>query len=189
MKKILISIAVVAVLFVGGLGIAMASAQAGNPPAADATPTLGGMLRNGWGGHGGMMGGFAAREDRPLHDLMITAWAEKLNLTVDELTAQLDDGLKMVEVAAAQGVSGEDFTSAWVEVHTTVWDEAVAQGLITADQAQFMKDRMQTRLDAGWVPGTPRTDCPMLNGGTPRAGGMGMSRGAHGGGMFGGGNR
>jgi N-acetylglucosamine kinase-like BadF-type ATPase len=71
-----------------------------------------------------------------------------------------------------------------------VLDEAIAQGLISADQAQFMKDRIQARLDAGWVMGMGTgTGCTMQDGTrSPRMGGMGMSRGSQGG-MMGGGNR
>ena len=188
MKKLLIAIAVVAVVFGAGLGVAsVVNAQAGTPPTVDGTTTpYGGMMGSSWGGHMGMMGGYAAGETGLLHDLMIPAWADKLGLTVDELNAKIAEGLTMAEIAEAQGVTAEAFTTAWVEVHTAVWDEAVAQGLITADQAQFMKDRMQTRLDAGWVPGTAGAGCSMQNGtGSPRVGGMGMSRGSRGG-MMGG---
>jgi hypothetical protein len=187
MKKIWIAIAVVAVVVVAGLGVAgYVYAQSTTPPAQDGTTTpYGGMMGSGWGGHMGMMGGYAAGETGPLHDLMITAWAEKLGLTVDELNAKIDGGLTMAEIAEAQGVTGEAFNTAWVEVHTAVWDEAVAQGLITADQAQIMKDRMQTRLDAGWVPGTAGAGCPMLDGDKDGQTGNMMGRGNRGG-MMGG---
>lgn len=194
MKKIWISLAVVLVVVAAGLGVAgVVKAQAVTPPVQDGTTLpYGGMMGGRWGGHMGMMGGTADGEFGPLHDVMISAWAGELGLTVDELNALLAEGKTMVEIAEAQGVSGEAFTTAWVNVHTAAWDEAVAQGLITAEQAQFMKDRMQTRLDAGWVPGAAG-DCPMQNGtgqfgGMGFRGGMGMSRGTHGG-MMGGWNR
>ena len=94
MKKLLIAIAVVAVVFGAGLGVAsVVNAQAGTPPTVDGTAIpYGGMMGSNWGGHMGMMGGTAAGETGLLHDLMIAAWAEKLGLTVDELNAKIAEG-------------------------------------------------------------------------------------------------
>ncbi len=178
MKKALIIVAVVAIVL--GVGLSAAGyvyAQNTNPPSTGGQ-TYGPMM-GGWGGHRGMMGGSADGEYGPLHDQMISAWAEKLGLSVEDLNAKLTEGQSMAEIATAQGVTGDAFTTAWVDVHTQVWDEAVAQGLLTADQAQLMKDRMQQRLDAGWVPGTAGANCPMLGGNT------GASQGFRGG-MMGG---
>jgi hypothetical protein len=187
MKKLWIAIAVVAVVFVAGLGAAsMVSAQAGNPPTVDGTVSpMGGMMGQRWGGTGMLGGGTEV-----LHDLTVSAWAVELNLSVDDLNARLAAGETLAEIAAEQGISPEDFTTLWVEVRFSVLDEAVAQGLISADQAQFMKDRIQARLDAGWVMGMGTgTGCTMQDGTrSPRMGGMGMSRGSQGG-MMGGGNR
>jgi len=187
MKKIWIAIAVVAVVFAAGLGAAnIVSAQAGNPPTVDGTVSpLGGMMSHRWGGTGMLGGGTEV-----LHDLTVSAWAVELNLSVDELNAKMADGLTLAEIAAEQGITGEAFTTLWVEVRFAVLDEAVAQGLITPEQAQLMKDRLQARLDAGWVMGMGSgADCTMQDGTrTPRMGGMGMSRGSQGG-MMGGGNR
>ena len=97
MKKLWIAIAVVAVVFVAGLGAAsMVSAQAGNPPTVDGTVSpMGGMMGQRWGGTGMLGGGTEV-----LHDLTVSAWAVELNLSVDELNARLADGDTLAEIAA-----------------------------------------------------------------------------------------
>lgn len=71
-----------------------------------------------------------------LHDYMLEAFAAELNLPVSELTARLDAGERMIDIAGA-----EDFPALMIKVRTAAFDAALVDGAIT--QAQF--ERMSAR--------------------------------------------
>ncbi len=119
-----------------------------NAQAPITTPQQGyGMMGGGYGMMGGgrgagMMGWVSdGSQPGPMNDLMIAAWAEKLDLGVDVIEQRLADGETMYDIAIATGLTAEEFQTARVEIHTAVLDEAVAQGLITQEQADWMKTR------------------------------------------------
>jgi hypothetical protein len=146
-KTVLIVGLLVAALVVFGIGVAFAQGPtpfAGNGP----------MMGNG--------GGY-------LHTYMVTAFADKLGLTVDDVNARLAAGESMYEIAIADGVKAEDFPELMVEVHTAALDAAVKDGVISQTQADWMKSHGYGQ--GGYGMGTG--DCPMNNGdGFGRGGGM-----------------
>ena len=146
-KTILIVGLVVAALTVLGVGAAFAQGPApygGNGP----------MMQNG--------GGY-------LHTYMVTAFAEKLGLKVDDINTRLAAGETMYDIAIADGVKAEDFQALMVEVRTAALDAAVKDGVITQAQADWMKSRGFGQ--GGYGMGTG--NCPMNNGTGPgRGGGM-----------------
>lgn len=146
-KTILIVGLVVAALTVFGVGAAFAQGPApygGNGP----------MMQNG--------GGY-------LHTYMVTAFAEKLGLKVDDVNTRLEAGETMYDIAIADGVKAEDFQALMVEVRTVALDTAVKDGVITQVQADWMKSRGFGQ--GGYGMGTG--NCPMNNGTGPgRGGGM-----------------
>lgn len=152
---VLIGAALVAVIL-GGYGLVNAQSQV--PQFQQGGPGYG-MMGGGYGrmgGANGMMGGgygmmgqgYANGQTGPMHDLMIAAWADKLGLSVDDLNQRLTDGETMYDIAISTGLTAEEFQAASVEIHATVLDEAVAQGLITQEQADWMKSRAG-RMGAG----------------------------------------
>jgi hypothetical protein len=146
-KTILIVGLVVAALTVFGVGAAFAQGPApygGNGP----------MLQNG--------GGY-------LHTYMVTAFAEKLGLNVDDVNTRLAAGETMYNIAIADGVKAEDFPALMIEVRTQALSVAVKDGVITQTQADWMKSRGFGQGGYGMGTGT----CPMNNGtGSGRGGGM-----------------
>ena len=149
-KTILIVGLVVAALTVFGVGAAFAQGPApygGNGP----------MMQNG--------GGY-------LHTYMVTAFAEKLGLKVDDVNTRLAAGETMYDIAIADGVKAEDFPALMVDVRTAALDAAVKDGVITQAQADWMKSRGFGQ--GGYGMGTG--NCPMNNGTGPGRGG-GMMRG------------
>ncbi len=112
-----------------------------------------------------------------LHDYMVSALANALNLTVDEVNARLTAGETMYQIALAEGIAAKDIPALLVEVRTAAINAAVADGVITQAQADWMLSRMAKR---GYGTGT----CP-YGGVRPQDGtgsqfgrGMGMHRGA-----------
>jgi len=146
-KTILIVGLVVAALTVFGIGAAFAQGRApygGNGP----------MMQNG--------GGY-------LHTYMVTAFAEKLGLTVEDINTGIAAGESMYDIAIANGVKAEDFPALMVEVRTKALDAAVKEGVITQVQAGWMKSHGYGQ--GGYGMGTG--DCPMNDeAGFGRGGGM-----------------
>lgn len=107
------------------------------------------------GGRGaGMMGqAYAGTQDGPMHDLMIEAWAGKLGLGVDELNERIADGETLYDIALSTGMTAEEFQAARVEIHAEVLEQAVAQGLITQEQADWMQSRGARMGGAGCAGG------------------------------------
>lgn len=129
-------------------GVGVVFAQGTNPPA------------NGYG----MMGGFGYG---PMHDYVEQALADKLGLTKAEVEAQLTSGKTMYQIALDAGIAEADVPALLQEVHKTAFDKAVADGVITREQADFMLQRMsQYGFNYG--------NCPMQNG---TANGYGYGRG------------
>jgi hypothetical protein len=118
------------------------------------------------GGYGarGMMGrgGFGvARGEGPMHEYMVTAFAEAVDLTAEEVEERHDNGETMVEIAIAQGIAEADLPDLLAQVRTTALNAAVADGVITQAQADFMLERMENNQGRGFGPGF--NGCPMLD--------------------------
>lgn len=118
-KSILIMALVLAALTVTGVGIAFA--QGGVP----------------YGGWGGMMGSGQGY----LHTYMVTAFAEKLDLAVEDVNARLTAGETMYDIALSAGVQADDFTALMSEVRSNALEAAVAADVITQEQADGMLSR------------------------------------------------
>lgn len=162
-KSIFVMLALV--LALGALGVGVAFAQTEEPPAAD-TPVAP------FGGRGMM------RENAGvLRVYKVEAFATKLDLTVDEVNALLDGGTRLHQIALDNGVAEADLPTFMQEIHQIAVDAAVADGVLTQEQADFMKARMQSR---GMGDGTCDHDGerPMDGSGFGgRGGGMGGGRG------------
>jgi uncharacterized protein YidB (DUF937 family) len=141
MNKILLGIAVVAVLAVAFGSAGYVYAQSPTPGTPDSGYGYG--MGGGRGGRGGgMMGGRAAgAEEGILHDAMVAAFAEKLDMTAADLEARLDAGETMAQVADSKGISSADFITMMTEARAQAVDQAVKDGTLTQEQADWMKQR------------------------------------------------
>ena len=147
-KTILIVGLVVAALVTLGVGVAFAQGPApytGNGP----------MLQNG----GGWM-----------HNYVEQALAAKLGLTEKQVEDQLAAGKSMYQIALDNGIKQEAVTEFMNQVHKDAFANAVKDGVVTQEQADWMLQRMQSR--SGYGTG----DCPMQNG-TGTGYGPGMMQG------------
>lgn len=145
MKKILL-IAVgfmVAVLVFGVAGFAYAQSQ--NPPTSE-FPYAHGMMGGGYG-HGmhvlsGVEGMGWEGEYGPMHESMIAALAEALDLTPEELEAHHDAGETMWQIAESQGLSAEQIQDLMLSTHDAALDDAVANGQLSEEQVDWMDAHM-----------------------------------------------
>ncbi len=78
-----------------------------------------------------------------LRDLMLTALADELGLTLEELEAQIEVEGGLMAVLLAQDLSLDDARALLLEVRTETIQEALEQGLIDEAQAERMLERMQ----------------------------------------------
>lgn len=96
-------------------------------------------------GGGGMMGGSGSGI---LHDEMVAIFAEKLGLTVEEIESRLTTGETMSDIALAQGYTYDEFVTMMTEVRTQSINQAVSNGTLTQEQADWMNSRVE-RMGTG----------------------------------------
>jgi len=174
MKKTLLIVALV-VLALGALSVGVVVAQGQNPP----VPGFGYGMMGGRGGYGWM------------HDYVEQALADKLGLTEEKVEDALANGVSMYQVALDNGIAEADLPAFMTDVHQVAFDQAVADGVVTQEQADWMLVHMQGMYGNGYGFG----NCPM-GAARPQDGsgyGPGMMRnwqgndGSYGPGMMGGG--
>lgn len=143
MKKLMIGTLILAV-FIAVLGSASnVFAQTATPNTT--TPTYGfGNGRNNMNGRGQ---GYGNRNTAPvnqsglLQEYFTAAYAEKLGLSVDALNARLAKGETLAQIAAANGMNLNQFQTFMAEARALALDNAVKDGKITQQQADWMKTR------------------------------------------------
>ena len=207
MKKLWIIGILSAVLLItfGVVGYAYAQSQDTGTP-AQGTDTPAGGTFYGCGGYGtgsqqanggrmgrGMMGNrgtgnqgtgtcpFADGDEDgygPLHETMLNAFAQAFGLTRTELDTRLQAGDTMWTIAQEQGMTTEQFQETMTTARTTALNQAVADGVITQEQADFMLSRMNNMMGQrfgsgqGFGPGSGRGNgagnggCPHFGNGT-----------------------
>lgn len=190
MKKLML-IGVIAVVIVAALGIAGFAYAQGQVPSTPNSPDSRGSSSQLWmnGGSGtgtmagrgqGRMGGMRAQTTDgtygPLHEYTINSMAQALGLTAEQLQARLDAGETMWTIAQEQGISAETFTQLMTQARTDALDQAVADGTLTQEQANFMRGRMSNMWPEGYGPGSANCDGTGIQAGRSGAG-RGMARG------------
>lgn len=153
MKKSLVFVVILVTILATFALASLAFAQAQDPP----TPEQPFSGRPGYGmmGQGqGMMGGRWNRSAQdpsatgsygPMHEYMINALAQAFNLTPEDLEARHAAGETMWDIATAQGLTPEQFTDTMLQARTTALNQAVAEGVMTQEQADWMLSRMGGR--------------------------------------------
>jgi hypothetical protein len=175
MKKITIITAALVILVAALAVSGMAFAQTQTPP--DPDQPFGG--RQTWGPGTGMMGPagsmMGGRWNRygsdqtspdsygPMHESMISALAEAFNLAPEDLEARHDAGETMWEIAQDLGLTPEAFQETMIQARTAAFNQAVAEGVISQEQADWMLDRMNHMWSDGY--GTGAGGCPGMGGG------------------------
>jgi hypothetical protein len=131
MKNLIKTLAIVAVI-----GIALASTSS---VFAQATPP--GNSNSGGSNGNGRRGGSQTyqadgTQDGIVHDALITAFAEALGLSVDEVETRLADGETMSEIALSTGMTLDEFRVLLNEIHELVIDQGIMAGTMAQIQAR-----------------------------------------------------
>ncbi len=108
-----------------------------------------GSMMGGYG-YGGMMGMMMGGEEGPMHDDMVAALADALGLTPEEVEARHDAGETLWDIAAGQGLSPEEINDLMLSLHDEALDEAVDEGWLTSDQAEWMDAHMEDMMGGNY---------------------------------------
>jgi hypothetical protein len=168
MKKAVVIGAIlgIAILALGVAGFAYAQTQFPMNPAfhgdVDGTYPYGtGMLGRGMMGRGGYHNGTAGRgfagpmmegeEHGPLHESMMESLAGALGISAAELEERHEAGETIWDITQELGISAEDFRDPMLEARNDAIDQAVADGVLSQEQGEWMLDHMIGA--AGFAPG------------------------------------
>jgi hypothetical protein len=101
--------------------------------------------------------GMFAQGSGVMRDYMVSAFADAVGLTVDEVNTRLANGETLAQIALDQGKAEADLPALLTQVRQAALDKAVADGVITQAQADLMKQHM------GNYPGGYGEGCPMFD--------------------------
>jgi len=94
-----------------------------------------------------------AAEYGPLHDYMFNAFAQALGITPEELETRRQAGDTLWVIAQEKGLTAEQFQEVMTTARTNAANQAVADGVITQEQADFMLQRMGRMMGNRAAPG------------------------------------
>ena len=140
MNKTVLSIVIVMVVAIALGTTSFVNAQSSTPQA----PVSGTGYGNGMGSRGvrgGMMHSAAGTQDGLLHDEMIAVYAEKLGVSVDDLNARLANGETLAQIASSKGLTIDQFRALMTDARSQAVDQAVKNGTLSQEQADWMKQR------------------------------------------------
>ena len=141
MKKLLIIVGVLGttLLALGAMGLAFAQTESPQP---FTNPGYGhGMM----GGRGRYGGGMVYGEVGLYHEVIHESFAETLGITAEQLEARLEGGEMMWQIVEAEGATWEEFITLMQQARSTMLEQAVEEGTMSQEQADFMNSRLQGR--------------------------------------------
>ena len=74
-----------------------------------------------------------------------------LDMTAAELRAELNAGKTIQEIFEENGLDYDYLSEQWLADHLACLDEAVAEGELTEEQAQLLQERLQERVEEGFL--------------------------------------
>ena len=134
MKKLSLLIIGITMLGLALFGVSSVLAQEPTPPAFPSNP-VGRGPRDPFDGQHGGGNGF-------LKEYMPYALASEFGLTLEELDALHKEGITLREYAQEEGLSSEEFQNKMISARQTALQEAVADGVLSQEQADWMLNRM-----------------------------------------------
>jgi hypothetical protein len=146
MKKFLFTMIIFAAVAVAFGTVGVAYAKSPNQVSGVANGWMGGNdSRNAMG-----VGNALTGEDI-LHDDMITALSEALNVPITDLEVRLDSGETMAQIALSEGLTFEQFRTLMVDVRNQAIDQADLSGTLTQVQTDWMKLHGAVQIAGGYI--------------------------------------
>ena len=152
-------------LAAGVVGLALIG---GTTLAADPTPTATGVA----GGADCTYAGMGRGAGMGMGGMQLAPIAKALNVTTDQLAADIKAGKSIAEIAKAKGVSEDAVVEATLAPTREMLQIRVKYGQLTQDQANQMQERMTTQLRQHLSQTTPTPGAGNQWGGRMGRGGM-----------------
>ncbi len=150
LMKTFVILAVVAIAL-GSASAVFAQTDTPDSPIGYGGVGIGSRSKRGGRGNGSQMlyQNRDSMEDGLLHDAMIAAFSEALNIPVLDLEERLAAGESMADIALSTGMTLEDFRTLLTEIRTTVHDQAVEEGLLPGSQFGWTNERPEGNTGYG----------------------------------------
>jgi hypothetical protein len=149
MKKILLIGGLLGIVIIAFGLVGFVYAQSTNPPTPDNPGyPIDGALRRGYGMMGAAMGSRATfagegyHMNGLLHEYMFNSLSQAFGLTSEELQSRYDAGETPWQIAESLGLSAEKFNDLMIEARTAAINQALADGVIAPEQANWMLEHM-----------------------------------------------
>jgi hypothetical protein len=143
----ILGVALVAVLTLGAIGLGVAYAQ---NPFPNSPFTSGSMMGGYWSQQGGSNWMSAVHNwmtsTGGMHTLVWDATANVFGLSSDELSAELNSGKTVAELAEEKGLDRVALIAALENAHQAGLSQSVADGILTQEQV----DDMLTQMEGGY---------------------------------------
>ena len=124
----MLAVLALAVVFAG---VGVAAAQEGDPPVAPPMGPWGHQPGYGVGPGQGLMADYS--------DIIHEAIADALGINVSDFEAAIEDGETVFSLAQEYGVDFDELRAAMDEARAEAVDQAIEDGTITEEQAEWMK--------------------------------------------------
>jgi hypothetical protein len=148
MKKLLF-VGVISLALIVGLGVTGLAFAQTEEPETPVTPPDGTQRGGPWMHHSPFRG--------LLHNYMAPRISEILDISVEDFTALIESGVKPWQIAEDQGIVFDDFRSLMLDARAEAIEQALADEVITAEQAELMNSQwMHARGDRMSERGTNR---------------------------------
>jgi hypothetical protein len=146
MKKFIFTMIVFAAVAVAFAAVGVAYAKGPNQVSEAANGWM-----NGNGSRNGMGEGYAITGEGLLHDYMISAYAEALNVSATDLEARMDNGETMAQIALSEGLTFDQFHTLMVDVRNQATGLAFNDGVLTQAQVDWMIQRGAGQMAGGYA--------------------------------------
>lgn len=93
------------------------------------------------GGRGAFSGYMDDGEEGPFHEIMVNSFAEATGLTAEQLETRLEAGETMWQIAEAEDLTWDEFIAVMQQARSVMLDQAIEEGFLSQDQAEFMESR------------------------------------------------
>lgn len=112
------------------------------------------------------------------YDYIEAVLKDKLGMTAEEITAGLNSGKTMYDLAKEKGMSEDDFKAALLEERNQAIDTAVGTGTITKEEGVSMKETLKNNIDTcTGIPGQGMNKYGTGNGSGKNTNGKGTGKG------------
>jgi hypothetical protein len=165
--KTILIVAIAALAF-GATGVAYA--QGPSQAAGAGVAAMGGR-----GNRGGNGLGTAAVDEGILHDYYLAAYSDALGISEADLQARLDNGETMSQIALSTGITLDEFRALMVDVRNEAVDQALAAGVISEAQAEWLKVHGAGQMAGGQMAGGQGAGNQAGRGGAMRGSGLGLN--------------